>query len=283
MIETNLFEGEKMAKRQMGWTEKKIAKYYKEGRGSGELSCYKPWLTVQDVQSRGRSHRPKGWKTNRIHQLLSDLEFNYFCLLEWADDVVDIREQFPLNRELTLNIAESKNINYSVDTQTRTPIVMTTDFLITVRRNSELDYLARTVKHTKELSDRQIEKFEIERAYWEGQGINWGIVTEKELSSVAIDNIKWLHKSYFEKDSSDQEMINQLLYYLSEQGQTIIRVLSEFDENYKLEQGEALSLFKWLVANKIIKINIHKKFDLKHETSVLLIPDINLSETRWAT
>lgn len=278
-----IIEGELMAKRQTGWTEKKIAKYYKEGRGSGELSGYKPWLTVQDVQSRGRSHRPKGWKTSRIHQLLSDLEFNYFCLLEWAEDVADIREQFPLNREITLNIAESKNINHSVDPQTQTPIVMTTDFLITVRRKSELFYLARTVKHTDELSERQIEKFEIERAYWEDQGINWGIVTEKELNSMAIDNIKWLHKSYFEKDSSDQEMINQLLYYLSKQGQTIIKVLSEFDENYKLEQGASLSLFKWLVANKIIKIDIHKKFDLKHETSALLISDINLSEKRWGT
>ncbi|TFJ92377.1 hypothetical protein [Lentibacillus salicampi] len=35
-----------MAKRKNPWTEDKIARYYKEGRGSGELAHYKPWLTV---------------------------------------------------------------------------------------------------------------------------------------------------------------------------------------------------------------------------------------------
>ena len=47
---SNLLQGGTlMAKRETGWTEKKIARYYKEGRGSGELGQYKPWLTIQDV------------------------------------------------------------------------------------------------------------------------------------------------------------------------------------------------------------------------------------------
>lgn len=43
-----------MPKRQTGWTEAKISRYLKEGRGQGELALYKPWLTVQDVPSMGR-------------------------------------------------------------------------------------------------------------------------------------------------------------------------------------------------------------------------------------
>lgn len=46
-----------MPKRQTGWTEAKISRYLKEGRGQGELALYKPWLTVQDVPSMGRVHR----------------------------------------------------------------------------------------------------------------------------------------------------------------------------------------------------------------------------------
>lgn len=38
-----------MSKRYTGWTEAKIARYQKEGRGQGELSKYKPWLTTQDI------------------------------------------------------------------------------------------------------------------------------------------------------------------------------------------------------------------------------------------
>ncbi|WP_339060576.1 TnsA endonuclease N-terminal domain-containing protein [Tepidibacillus marianensis] len=272
-----------MPKRETGWTEQKIAKYYKEGRGAGELTSYKPWLTVQDVPSRGRSHRPKGWKTSRIHQLLSDLEFNYFCILEWADDVVDIREQFPLNREVTLNIADTKAIKHPVDIKTKTPIVMTTDFLVTVRREDKLLNMARTVKYAEELnSERQIEKFEIERAYWEEQGINWGIVTEKELHATTVENIKWFRKSFFE-ETEQEEIINNLLYTLSEEDKTILKVLTEFDINYKLEKGSALSMFKWMLAKKIIKIDIKEEIDLKNSTSHLQIPEIKISKERWAT
>ncbi|MDF2606227.1 MAG: Tn7-like transposition protein [Bacillales bacterium] len=273
-----------MSKRQRGWTEDKIAKYYKEGRGSGDLSNYKPWLTVQDVPSQGRTHRPKGWKTGRIHQLLSDLEYKYFCLLEWSDDIIDIREQFPLNREHTIAIAESKNIKHSVDLKTRTPIVMTTDFLITIRKNNDLIHIARTVKHSKELEgDDVIDKFEIERAYWENQGVNWGIVTENGLNSQAIDNIKWLHNSFFEEDLYDYDVHCNLLHELSIKGRSIINTLNEFDGVYKLEKGTSLSTFKWMLAKKIINIDINIIFDIKNNTDTLLIKDISISEKRWAT
>ncbi|OAH57955.1 transposase [Domibacillus aminovorans] len=142
-----------MSKRTNGWKEEKIARYYAEGRGKGELASYKPWLTIQNVPSSGRVHRFKGWKTNRIYHFLSDLERDYCYLLDWSEDVIDIREQFPLDQEKTIQIAEDKQINHSVDPTTRTPIVMTTDFLMTVRRDNEIKYLARTVKPSGELND----------------------------------------------------------------------------------------------------------------------------------
>lgn len=92
--------------------KKKTPRYYKEGRGQGELGNYKPWLTIQDVPSSGRSHRDIGWKTKREHHLLSDIEYNYFCLLDWSDNVIDIREQFPINREIITKIAEDINITH---------------------------------------------------------------------------------------------------------------------------------------------------------------------------
>ena len=35
----------------------KIQKWIKEGRGQGFGNSYKPWLTIRDVSSEGRSHR----------------------------------------------------------------------------------------------------------------------------------------------------------------------------------------------------------------------------------
>ena len=81
-------------------------KWIKDGRGNGELASYKPWLTVRDLSSRGRSHRVYGHKTKRTHHLLSDLELAIFLILEWNPLIQDIREQFPLRIEQTEEIAD---------------------------------------------------------------------------------------------------------------------------------------------------------------------------------
>lgn len=69
-----------MPKRQTGWTEKKIARYYEEGRGQGELGNYKSWLTIQDVPSIGRAHRGIGWKQSVgiiYYQIMNTTIFAY--------------------------------------------------------------------------------------------------------------------------------------------------------------------------------------------------------------
>ncbi len=63
-----------MAKRRYSFDEDKLVRFTKEGRGQGTGGNYKPWLTIQDVPSRGRAARPTGWKTGRVHHFLSDIE-----------------------------------------------------------------------------------------------------------------------------------------------------------------------------------------------------------------
>jgi len=63
-----------MAKNQYRNSEAKNARWIKEGRGQGNGKDYKPWFTVRDVPSEGRSHRLFGHITHRTHHLLSDLE-----------------------------------------------------------------------------------------------------------------------------------------------------------------------------------------------------------------
>lgn len=273
-----------MPKRQTGWTEKKIARYYKEGRGQGELGSYKPWLTIQDVPSNGRAHRDIGWKTKREHHLLSDLEYNYFCLLDWSDNVIDIREQYPIDREITTKISEDINIKHPIDSSTQTPIVMTTDFLITLRHDSEINYIARTIKPEKELNNtRVIEKFEIERVYWEDHGVDWAIVTEKDLPKTIIENMKWLRSAYTLPDSTDSNFVAILLEKFNTGTGMILNNLKEFDEQYQLEKGTALVLYRHVIANKLVKLDMTKKFDLTADLSTIAVLPLNLEEKRWAT
>jgi hypothetical protein len=254
-----------MAKRKTQLTEKKIAEMEKEGRGQGKGENYKPWIIIQDFPSSGLATRGIGWKTNRIHHFLSKLELDYFYVLEWNSSVVDIQEQFPLNREDTMHVANAKGIKHPTDPKTQIPIVMTTDFLITVNNSDGIKQIARTIKPSKELeNERTIEKFEIERTYWETRGIDWGIVTEKEMPKDLIQNVEWLHSSYFEIEDLPASTLNtyvqQMKSFIKKYKTSIIEMVSEFDKNFQLEDGTGLDILKYLIARKEIPIkDITKK------------------------
>lgn len=105
-----------MSKRKREITKRRTDKLIKEGRGKGIGSEYKPWIFIQDVPSLGRSTRLNGIKCDRKHELLSDMERDYFYIIEYSDDVIDIREQFPLlPLEETILIAKELGIEHLKD------------------------------------------------------------------------------------------------------------------------------------------------------------------------
>jgi hypothetical protein len=64
---------------------------------------------------------------------------------------------------------------------------MTTDFRISIQENIGISEHARTVKPAEKLEDKRvIEKFEIERYYWERRKISWGIITELDREHVTF-------------------------------------------------------------------------------------------------
>jgi peroxiredoxin len=136
--------------------ELKIQKWIKEGRGQGFGNSYKPWITIRDVSSEGRSHRVFGHKCQRTHHLLSDLELSAFLLLEWHSSTIDIREQYPLNLEQTLEIAKTIGIphpRFGKHYQ-----IMTSDFLVDTNSSITPKFVVQ-VKYSNALNDpRTIEK-----------------------------------------------------------------------------------------------------------------------------
>jgi len=138
-----------MAKRKIDWDEDKLKKWIQEGRGQGEGKDYKPWLTVQDFPSKGRVSRVFGWKTKRIHHFFTDSETRYFYLLEWEDDVLDIREHYPLfHCEEVIQNKAGLNFDLFKDKDTGTPYILSTSFLITLLR--KWDSTLKCFEHTCE-------------------------------------------------------------------------------------------------------------------------------------
>jgi hypothetical protein len=177
--------------------------------------------------------------------------------------VIDIREQFPLEREKTLAIAESKKIKHPEDSETKTPLVFSTDFFITIRKDTAIEYLARTIKPSQLLNNpRIIDKFEIERQYWKDSNVDWGIITEKDLPKSICQNIGWVHSSY-ELPKEDLNLSFELYNSLKDGNGYILQILKLFDENYACERGTALTLLKYLIARKYVHIEMDQHLDLQ--------------------
>lgn len=252
-----------MSARQ-AWTEAKYDRYIKEGRGQGEGASYKPWLTVRDVSSKGRSHREPGWKTNREHHFLSDQERRVFYIFEWSSKVIDIREQYPLDDlDLAMRIAEEMEWTYPRDRETDVPFILTTDFILTLKQNGEKREVVRTVKSSKELAKKRIiERLELERRYYYAKGIDWGVITEKGIPKILTDNLEWIHGSYWLEDTPEMDkaslkrLAETLKQRLRAPNSTIQQVTNSLDRENNLEDGTSFSLFKYLLARKQIEMNM---------------------------
>ncbi|WP_242038044.1 TnsA endonuclease C-terminal domain-containing protein [Tolypothrix sp. FACHB-123] len=250
-----------MARCTREWSQAKFERYIKEGRGQGSGENYKPWISVSDFPSMGRSARSPGWKTNRVHHLLSDHERRLFYLFEWSDMVVDIREQFPLlDLDLCTSIARDMGMKYPTDPVSGTPYVLTTDFMLTVNQSGKSVQIARTVKPSSDLEKKSVaEKFELERRYYADQNIDWGIVTEKEIPRLLVLNIEWIHSSYSLEATSEMEveqlrgLSTILKSRLQKSSATINKVTTALDREMNIEAGTSLMLFKHLLVETFVQ------------------------------
>lgn len=249
-----------MGRRRDSWTQATCDRYIKEGRGKGEGKDYKPWLTVRDVSSKGRSARVPGWKTGREHHFLSDHERRLFYFCEWSDVVMDIREQFPLlNLDLALKIAEEMEWKYPRDSESNTPYILTTDFMLTLKQNGKRSQLAFAVKTAKDLEKQSVAaRLEIEKRYFTAEGTEWAIITDKEIPKLLAENVEWVHSAYWLETTADMDAQNLkdvssiLKFRLQESDLPINQVTTALDKEMNLEPGTALYLFKHLVARKEI-------------------------------
>ena len=244
-----------------------IEREMRAGRGQGNGEHYLPWLTVHNVPSQGQSGRVLGWKSGRVQHLLSQLEQRYQLLLDWSDSVTDVREQFPLLPiQETLEISEQLGVKHPQSKGQL--VVMTTDFLVTQRiRLREID-VARTIKMVEELNNRRVlEKFEIERTYWARRNIDWGIVIDTDLPQDACHNIGRLH-SYRSLNSLNplpletvQKVAHALAQLISQtDGQVMLAELcKDVDSRVGVTFGTALGVAYFLLANKVLKIDIRQR------------------------
>lgn len=266
-----------MAKRKrLGNYEKKIA----EGRCQGEGADYKPYINNQDIASQGRTTRHKGIKAARQVITLSDYETKCRMIFEFSQSIIQIKEQYALDINETRIIADTLGIKHPTDPRTKELVPVDFDFFLEVKESDgETKWVARTFKQKDRLCDRRvIEKFEIARQWCRQNNISWGIITEEELDNTVCKNIEKVNY-YYEihsvglKSVSKNEKRKLIEYFIGkvlECSEPIRDLCVQIEEEFELDYGVGLNLFKHLIARHIIKIDLRKELDVGDVVQVKL-------------
>lgn len=202
----------------------------KQKRGTGTLNNYKPWIEVGEFGSIGTACVVVDYITGRSVHLMSYAERLVWQMLRFDDDVVDVREQYPLDLEITSQIADQLGITHPRDTKTKENRIMTTDFLVTYTDGKNIAYSVKVNKDRIKNNVRTMEKLLIEKRYWEDyMNTKFELVTTDDINKVFSENIR--------------------------------NICHFYDRKYVLDDN--ITILKHLLANKIIRLDLNKELDYK--------------------
>lgn len=230
-------------------------------RGIGIGRDYQPFVFVQDFSSSGESVRIPSATVGRVHHLLSGLELAAFVLFDWCKDTIDLREQYPLPLDATLSISSQLGVKHP---QTLGKLrIVTTDLVVDFSNRKPL---ALSVKPSADLQDdRTLEKLQIERSYWENEGVDWHVFTENEVSPVFKENLHWLRPFLEESESTAFHVDEQDVADLSKRlgaypSLKVTKACAKLDDEYQLSPGSHLTILRYAVARRHVIVPIQKSF-----------------------
>lgn len=179
----------------------------KMGRGEGK--DYIPYITTSEFNSLGTTSVIKDWINGREVHCLSQGEACWYYILRYSDEYIDIREQYPLERKKTEDIARSFGFKHPGTTKN---YIMTTDFLATKKDNSKVAFSVKT--NDKELSDRALQILCIEKQYWINEGCGFKILFKEDVNTTLVENIRSVTLFYqaenvFDENSRIKHLIAQ--------------------------------------------------------------------------
>ncbi len=266
-----------------GESQAAIDRKIKDGRGRGIGVDYKPFIYTYEISSTGRSHRVFGYKSQRLHHLLSDLELAVFLLLDWMPGVNDIREQFPLRVDDTVRLAAESGITHRV--YKKVPQILSSDFVVDISDQHQ-PQIAIQAKYAEHLDQPEtVARLELERRYWECKEVPWYLITEKEISKVILQNIKWLYPAQYETLSNEDLHHYYSLFsfeFNKHPNKILTAIAQSLDVAYDMETGNALYWLRQLLARRYFIFDINKPYRGLKPT-MLTSNDHNEDEYRYVS
>lgn len=250
-----------------------LHRFESQGRGRGTFERYIPWHRVRrsDPSSKGRSHLQK-WR-DRQRELLSDQELVAFLLSTMHPNVIDIREQFPLNlhechHEVneyrsgsiggtfvgTIDLAVQLKIKHPElkDHEQTEPWIMTTDLLLTLRTQHAVELLAVSVKPANAWQGRRTrELLELEREYWSRRQVPWLLITPSQYAEPIGDLVKGVSHWALGAPTSSQ-LISWLTDHMHAfDGRNLTYIIQKIAQHCGCDEGAKLAFWQALWAGNL--------------------------------
>ncbi|PPD53938.1 MAG: hypothetical protein CTY12_04155 [Methylotenera sp.] len=283
----------------------KLIRSWIASRGEGVFEDYIAWHQVSrsDPASMGRSHLTFCPKLSRLRHHLSDCEQVVFGLCLMVQGCIDIREQKKLYAGSHINelshydsryfgVQELGTLDFSkflgikhpklkLNDESE-PWVMTTDFLIVYEEDNVKKLIAVAFKLEKDLSTRNKQLLSIEKAYWEAEGAEWILITDKlippKVHSTILKVLSWvLHPIQI----SDETKLECSKLSFSLNGLVLNQAYELISTHFKVEKEIAQNIFwqsvwagnirldlnRWHFASE--KIKLLSEDDFKKQNPVL--------------
>lgn len=240
-----------------------------------------PYLTVKSLFSIGRRHMYQCPKQKRDVHLQSDGEYRTYQYFIWMPNVIEVREQFPLDIKETMGIAKDRSIIHPRNWETGEAHVMTTDFLVTYVdvETGEISEIAYSFKYwdqvyryneetleVEKYNIRTWKKFEIEETYWDRRDIKWELITEKTATKEICQNLDWF-STECDCSASEEEIVSFCTSFIAHwrqiPNQTIRELISCSAKELKLTFRQAHSLFKFSALHRILPVRLELPLSLQ--------------------
>jgi hypothetical protein len=259
-----------MTRRRYAFDEARVQRFLAERRGIGVGRDYRPWLQIQDVPSSGRSHRPYGIKTQRVHHLLSDGEWKCFLRFEADPMVVDVQEQFPMDRMGTFREAHALGVRHP-RTLDGTPYVMTIDFLVTRATSTGLVRTPYTFKYDPEtLAPRERELMSITQAFWAGMGSELQVLDQSffdEAFNINYDSVRAYHdisELTFYRETDVAGIARHLFQAAAAAtSDTLLQACRWFSSDFRTTPHVVYQIAMHLVSNGLLRVDLSSQLGLE--------------------
>jgi len=218
----------------------------------------------------------------RKHHLLSDLETFVFLEKDYAPETIDLREQFPLDREETRSLAYDLGIPHPRDPVTGIDVVMTTDLVVdSIGSGGRIATQPIFIKYARELDDtRTVAKFQLERAYWHNRGLSLLIRTEKETSKTRAEVIAWMSANH----RLDEERFPAPCYWSSRADVFIAALRRSQAPTFEVFEGqlrgcgflpgEALAVLRHVLSRRRVLMELNQPFSQRDPLSRFVVTPV---------